>query len=187
MKRGPRLRPPAEPVPPLPLGQLSDRVPGQSVMEELLVAHRLDKQRGRLGRIFGAPPLGPESAPWYRGALGEHAVGRALARLGPEWAVLHAVPVGRGSSDIDHVVIGPGWIFTLNTKNHTGQSVWTAKSTLLVAVRSKGTSTMPFSRQTVRASCYPPRLAGPSKSRTQWSLSVPRKWPSRRNIPRLPF
>lgn len=26
-------------------------------------------------------------------------------------------------SDIDHVLIGPGGVFTLNTKNHSGQSV----------------------------------------------------------------
>ncbi|MBG6212216.1 hypothetical protein RCH23_000129 [Cryobacterium sp. CAN_C3] len=44
-----------------------------------------------------------------------------LSKLGPEWTVLHAVPVGSGSSDIDHVVIGPAGVFTINTKNHTGK------------------------------------------------------------------
>jgi hypothetical protein len=47
--------------------------------------------------------------------------------------VLHAVPVGAGASDIDHVVIGPGGVFTVNTKNHAGQSVWVAGKTLMVA------------------------------------------------------
>ncbi|WP_427129126.1 nuclease-related domain-containing protein [Pseudarthrobacter sp. S9] len=65
--------------------------------------------------------------------MGEIAVGRILARLGPEWTVLHAVPVGAGASDIDHVLIGPGGVFTLNTKNHSGQSVWVAGRTLMVA------------------------------------------------------
>ena len=32
---------------------------------------------------------------------------RDLADLGPEWTVLHAVPVGAKASDIDDVLIGP--------------------------------------------------------------------------------
>jgi hypothetical protein len=47
--------------------------------------------------------------------------------------VLHAVPVGKGLSDIDHVLIGPSGVFTLNTKRHAGQAVWTAKNTFMVA------------------------------------------------------
>ncbi|MDP9696147.1 UNVERIFIED_ORG: hypothetical protein J2X79_003726 [Arthrobacter globiformis] len=61
------------------------------------------------------------------------AVGRVLEQLGPEWTVLHAVPVGTGSSDIDHVLIGPAGVFTLNTKNHAGQPIWVADSTFMVA------------------------------------------------------
>ena len=60
-------------------------------------------------------------------------MGRILEHLGPGWTVLHAVPVGAGTSDIDHVLIGPAGVFTLNTKNHTGQSVWVAGRTLMVA------------------------------------------------------
>ncbi|WP_437773530.1 nuclease-related domain-containing protein [Arthrobacter sp. KNU40] len=70
---------------------------------------------------------------WYQGAVGEINVGHILERLGPEWTVLHAVPVGAGTSDIDHVLIGPAGVFTLNTKNHTGQAVWVAGRTLMVA------------------------------------------------------
>jgi hypothetical protein len=46
--------------------------------------------------------------------------------------VLHAVPVGSGTSDIDHVLIGPAGVFTINTKNHSGQRVWVGGDTLLV-------------------------------------------------------
>ncbi|GAA4038989.1 hypothetical protein GCM10023063_25360 [Arthrobacter methylotrophus] len=60
-------------------------------------------------------------------------MGKILQRLGPEWTVLHAVPIGAGTSDIDHVLIGPAGVFTLNTKNHAGQSVWAAGRTLMVA------------------------------------------------------
>ncbi|WP_371261683.1 nuclease-related domain-containing protein [Arthrobacter sp. ov118] len=31
------------------------------------------------------------------------------------------MPVGAGASDVDHVLIGPAGVFTLNTKNHAGQ------------------------------------------------------------------
>ncbi len=93
------------------------------------MAKILDEQeklppQGFLARLFGFRPLGQESESWYKGALGEIEVGRILAGLGPEWEVLHAVPVGKAESDIDHVVIGPAGVFTLNTKNHSGQKVW---------------------------------------------------------------
>lgn len=113
--------------------ELSDRVPGQAVIARLLDVREQDEDVSLLGRIFGANPLSAEARPWYRGALGEVAVGRLLASLGPEWTVLHAVPVGTGSSDIDHVLIGPAGVFTLNTKNHSDQSVWVAGRTLMVA------------------------------------------------------
>ncbi|MHC5559280.1 nuclease-related domain-containing protein [Kocuria sp. U4B] len=80
----------------------------------------------------GADPLSAEAAPWYQGAVGEIAVGAILARLGPEWTVLHAVPVGEQGADIDHVLIGPPGVFTLNTKHHTAQSIWVAGRTLMV-------------------------------------------------------
>ena len=94
---------------------------------------RGEPPRSFWARVFGADPLNPGDYSWYKGALGEIAVGQVLERLGPEWLVLHAVPVGTGTSDIDHVLIGPAGVFTLNTKNHNGQSVWVAGRTLMVA------------------------------------------------------
>ncbi len=91
------------------------------------------KPRGTLARLFGISPLHPDSVSWYQGALGELEVGRELKRLGPEWTVLHAVPVGAGTSDIDHVVIGPAGVFTINTKRHKGKKVWVGGSRLLVS------------------------------------------------------
>ncbi len=57
------------------------------------------------------------------GARGERVVGRRLNRWAARrgWHVLHAVPVGGG--DIDHVVIGPFGVVTVNTKV-TATSVW---------------------------------------------------------------
>jgi hypothetical protein len=60
---------------------------------------------------------------WRRGAEGEEKVGWQLRKLGDRWKVIHSVPVGSGDTDIDHVVIGPPGVFTLNTKNHLGRRV----------------------------------------------------------------
>ena len=112
---------------------VNERVAGHAVMEKLLADRQGMPPRSFMGRVFGADPLTRDNYPWYKGALGEIAVGEILERLGPEWTVLHAVPVGAGASDIDHVLIGPGGVFTLNTKNHAGQSVWVAGRTLMVS------------------------------------------------------
>ncbi|WP_164990527.1 nuclease-related domain-containing protein [Agromyces albus] len=83
-------------------------------------------------RFFGVSPLGRDAEPWYVGALGELEVARRLATLGPGWYVLHSVPVGTGASDLDHVVIGPAGVFTINTKHHRGQHVWVGAKRVLV-------------------------------------------------------
>jgi hypothetical protein len=59
-------------------------------------------------------------------------VGRELDKLGPHWRVLHAVEVGDRGSDIDHVVIGPAGVFTLNTKRHPGGKAWVAERAVRV-------------------------------------------------------
>jgi hypothetical protein len=53
-----------------------------------------------------------------RGAEGERKVGAILEGLAPEYHVLHGVWLGRG--DIDHVLVGPGGTFTIETKSHPG-------------------------------------------------------------------
>jgi hypothetical protein len=59
--------------------------------------------------------------PWAVGFVGEEKVGLELALLDERWRVLHAVPIGHEGSDIDHVVIGPAGVFTINTKHHRGK------------------------------------------------------------------
>lgn len=63
--------------------------------------------------------LEPEIGRWTRGAQGERKVGAVLDGLGPEWHVLHDVALGRGN--IDHVLVGPGGAFTIETKAHRGR------------------------------------------------------------------
>jgi hypothetical protein len=74
----------------------------------------------------------PDEHPWSTGAEGEELVGRYLATLGPDWYTLHAVPVGDRGSDIDHVVIGPAGVFTVNDKNHPKAAVWVRGNTVKV-------------------------------------------------------
>lgn len=65
---------------------------------------------------------------WYAGLEGERRVGRELERLSPlGWRVLHGIEKGNGG-DIDHLLIGPGGVFSINTKNHRGSSVWIGDS-----------------------------------------------------------
>jgi len=115
---------------------MRERFAAQSVIEELLHCQRDQPRRSLLARLFGVSPLCPESEPWYRGAKGEIAVASLLAQLPPAWTVFHALPIGNRGSDIDHLVVGPGGVFTINTKHHSGQNVWVAKHTMLVSGRS---------------------------------------------------
>jgi hypothetical protein len=117
--------------------ELRGHVPGQAVVTRLLAEQAGVRERGTLARVLGVSPLHEDSRPWYWGAIGEIAVGDMLERLGPGWHALHAVPVGKKDSDIDHVVVGPPGVFTINTKNHSGQNVWVAGTTFLVAGQRK--------------------------------------------------
>jgi hypothetical protein len=61
---------------------------------------------------------------WRSGVTGEKAVGRELARLAPQgWMALHSIPL-RKDVDLDHLLIGPGGVFCINTKNYPGKDVW---------------------------------------------------------------
>ncbi len=66
------------------------------------------------------------------GADAEAEVGRRLAKLGERWRTVHAIPVGDADTDIDHLVIGPPGIYTLNTKHHPNGSVWVPERTFMV-------------------------------------------------------
>ena len=41
-------------------------------------------------------------------------------------------PVGTRGSDIDHLIIGPGGVFTANAKHHPDAKIWVGGSTFLV-------------------------------------------------------
>ncbi|MGX5695559.1 nuclease-related domain-containing protein [Agromyces soli] len=112
---------------------LESRPPAASVIAECLRTQATAPPCSAGARFFGREPLSADASPWYRGALGELEVARRLTALGPAWRVLHSVPVGRGTSDIDHVVIGPPGVFTINTKHHEGRDIWLGAKRLLVS------------------------------------------------------
>lgn len=101
-------------------------------MQKCLEIQAAAGPRTRWQHLLGHDPLVPEARSWFKGALGERAVAVQLDELGPGYTVLHAVPVGSGQGDIDHVVVGPTGIFSVNTKNHAGRRVWVGGRTLSV-------------------------------------------------------
>ena len=117
---------------PAPSATLIGRHAGSAVIVRCLAEQAHEPSRRVLQRVFGVDPLGADARSWYAGALGELRVARRLDRLGDGWRVLHAVPVGSGESDIDHVVVGPAGVFTINTKHHDGARVWVGAKRILV-------------------------------------------------------
>jgi hypothetical protein len=54
-----------------------------------------------------------------RGAAGEEHVGGLLDELmGGQWHVIHDASLGRGN--VDHILVGPPGVFTVETKSHPG-------------------------------------------------------------------
>jgi hypothetical protein len=118
---------------PAPARTLHQNLAGQAAVVAMLQAQAEQPGRSRVARVFGVNPLGVEARAWYTAALSEIEVGDELARLPAEWTVLHALPVGVGSSDLDHIAIGPGGVFIINTKNHPGQVIWVSQRAFLVS------------------------------------------------------
>jgi hypothetical protein len=105
------------------------RRPGQSVAERIA---ELDAERAK----------------WVRGEQGEILVGEELDRLSShEWWVFHAIPRGGSGTDIDHLVIGVGGVYTVNTKNVAG-NVWVAERVLTVG--GKKTAYLPAAASEAR-------------------------------------
>src|SRR5919198_1966485 len=64
----------------------------------------------------------PEAVAWRRGAVGERRTARLLAALERQgWAVLHDLAVPRSQANIDHLVIGPGGVFVIDSKQYRGR------------------------------------------------------------------
>ena len=69
---------------------------------------------GRLAGLLHVPRA------WRREANAEPLPGVWFGRLPEGWFVFNDVPLGERGATVDHVVIGPGGVFTISTKDLTG-------------------------------------------------------------------
>ncbi|PZE73506.1 MULTISPECIES: nuclease-related domain-containing protein [unclassified Curtobacterium] len=115
------------------LDDLTDRVPGQTLMAACLAEQAAAPPRGPLARVVGARVLTDAARSWYVGVVGERVTARLLEGLGPEHVVLHSIPVTDSGTDIDHLVVGPMGVVTVHTKHHRDARVWVGGDTVLVA------------------------------------------------------
>jgi hypothetical protein len=61
----------------------------------------------------------PDASAWRRGAAGERRTARLLGPLERHgWAVLHDLAVPGSRANIDHMVIGPGGVFVIDSKQY---------------------------------------------------------------------
>jgi hypothetical protein len=125
-------RPPRTPAPPpvlLPDRDLAGNEPGAETRDQAMALRDAAPVRSRIARLVGAKT---DERSWRIGAEAEVAVARRLDKLPAGWRVLHAIPVGDKGSDIDHVVIGPPGVVTINTKHHPDAKVWVRGDTVKV-------------------------------------------------------
>jgi len=91
-----------------------------------LLAPRLGLVLGGLAALAAGWGLrfrpSPGAVAWRRGASGERRTARVLAALERHgWAVLHDLAVPRSQANIDHLVIGPGGVFVIDSKQYRGR------------------------------------------------------------------
>jgi hypothetical protein len=64
----------------------------------------------------------PEARAWRRGAAGERRTARLLGPLERHgWAILHDLAFPGSRANIDHMVIGPGGVFVIDSKQYRGR------------------------------------------------------------------
>jgi hypothetical protein len=121
----------AVPVP-RPWIDLATNRAGAEAREQALAAREAAPVKTFLARALG---VHTDERAWRIGADGEEKVGAQLAKAAKKdsrWRFLHAIPVGDRSSDIDHLIVGPGGVFTVNTKHHPGAKIWVGGNTFMV-------------------------------------------------------
>jgi nuclease-like protein len=110
-------------------GRLSTAVnkAGGGARQKALEARAEARVRTALARVMG---VHTDERAWRRGGEGEERVGQLLERLPTGWYAFHDLTVGSRGANLDHLVIGPGGVFVLNTKNLTG-NVWVGERVIL--------------------------------------------------------
>jgi hypothetical protein len=111
---------------------LAGRPAGALVREQAIAARQAAPVRTLVARVLG---VHTDERAWRIGADGEELVAAELATLvrrDPKWHVLNAIPVGENDADIDHLVIGPGGVYSLNTKHHPHAKIWVGGNTFMI-------------------------------------------------------
>jgi hypothetical protein len=88
----------------------------------------------------------PDAVAWRRGVAGERHTARLLGPLERHgWAVLHDLAVPGSPANIDHLAIGPGGVFVIDSKQYRGRlrldssgRLWHGRYPLAPAVRAVG-------------------------------------------------
>jgi hypothetical protein len=98
---------------------------GGAVLASLL-APRLGLVLGGLAAMVAAWVLrfqpSPDASAWKRGATGERRTARLLDPLARHgWAVLHDLAIPHSQANLDHLVIGPGGVFVIDSKQYRGR------------------------------------------------------------------
>lgn len=120
----------ARPSQPTESFDLAGRSAGQMAREQAVELRHQAPVKTFLARLLGVKT---DERNWRVGADGEERVGRMLERKLPDgWYVLNAVPVGERGSDIDHVVVGPAGVFTVNTKHHPQGKLWVGERAIMI-------------------------------------------------------
>lgn len=117
---------------PTPWRDLSLNGPGASAQTEALAKRAEAPVKTTLARVLR---VHTDERAWRVGAKGERLVAEQLDKLvrrDRRWTAIHAIPVGSRGTDIDHLVIGPGGVFSLNTKHHPDADVWVGGDTFMV-------------------------------------------------------
>jgi hypothetical protein len=98
---------------------------GGGILGGLLVS-RLGLVLGGLAAVVAGWGLrfrpSPDAVAWRRGAAGERRTAQLLGPLERHgWAVLHDLAVPHSQANIDHLVIGPGGVFVIDSKQYRGR------------------------------------------------------------------
>jgi hypothetical protein len=107
---------------------LAGRKAGTSASDKARDLRRQSPVEALGSRVLGRHT---EERAWSKGAFGEKVAAFWLSRLPAGWHVFHDVPVGERGANIDHLAVGPGGVFTVNTKNLSGEVVATPRSLLV--------------------------------------------------------
>jgi hypothetical protein len=64
----------------------------------------------------------PDAIAWQRGAAGEQRTARLLSPLERQgWVVLHDLAIPGSRANLDHLAIGPGGVFVIDSKHYRGR------------------------------------------------------------------